>query len=64
LLSIFSFNEKVVGLGRERSPGFHRSRAGKNFNAIIDPSLKGAGDIHFPGAPGDCGHVAFGAFGP
>ncbi len=63
LLGLFSSNPKLVGLAATVLLVSIIHEPGRNFNTIINPALKGAGDIYFPVLVGLVGMWCFGTFG-
>ncbi|HTP59634.1 MAG TPA: MATE family efflux transporter [Spirochaetia bacterium] len=63
LLGIFTSRASILGLGATVLLVSIVHEPGRNFNTIINPALKGAGDIHFPVAVGIVGMWSIGTFG-
>jgi Na+-driven multidrug efflux pump len=63
ILGIFSGDERVVGLAATVLLIAVVHEPGRNFNTIINPSLKGAGDIRFPVLVGISSMMCVGTFG-
>jgi MATE family, multidrug efflux pump len=63
LLEMFSSNSRLVGLAATVLLVSIVHEPGRNFNTIINPALKGAGDIHFPVLVGTVGMWCVGTFG-
>jgi len=63
LLGAFTSRASIVGLGVTVLVVSIVHEPGRNFNTIINPALKGAGDIHFPVIVGITGMWCIGTFG-
>ncbi len=63
LLGIFSSNPALIGLASTVLLISIAHEPGRNFNTIINPALKGAGDVHFPVLVGIIGMWCIGTFG-
>jgi putative MATE family efflux protein len=63
LLGLFSSNGQLVGMAVTVLLVSIAHEPGRNFNTIINPALKGAGDIHFPVIVGAIGMWSVGTFG-
>jgi putative MATE family efflux protein len=63
LLGVFTSRGSILGLGATVLLVSIVHEPGRNFNTIINPALKGAGDIHFPVAVGIVGMWVIGTFG-
>jgi putative MATE family efflux protein len=63
ILGLFSASESLVGLAAAVLIVALIHEPGRNFNTIINPALKGAGDVRFPVSVGIVGMWAIGVFG-
>jgi len=63
ILGVFSASESLVGLAATVLLIAIVHEPGRNFNTIINPALKGAGDVRFPVIAGIIGMWCIGTFG-
>ncbi len=63
LLGLFSSSPALIGLASTVLLISLGHEPGRNFNTIINPGLKGAGDVHFPVLAGIVGMWCIGTFG-
>jgi putative MATE family efflux protein len=63
ILGIFSASESLVGLAATVLLVAIAHEPARNFNTIINPALKGAGDVRFPVIVGIIGMWSVGTFG-
>jgi len=63
ILGVFSSSDSLVGLAAAVLLVAIAHEPGRNFNTIINPALKGAGDVRFPVIVGIIGMWCVGTFG-